>query len=131
LKPSPTKEYPNAVKVLSKKGKQLGFLDDRLGGEISRFIANGGKVTAKISDLTGGTKEKKTRGCNIQITKQDETVSAVPRPKTSGNNDDVKVDHSLNKNPKKSDENKETSCLGCLFWIGVVVAILLWIIKLF
>jgi single-stranded-DNA-specific exonuclease len=48
---------------------QIGHLEARLAGEISRHIRNGGKISASISEITGGTSVKQTRGVNILINK--------------------------------------------------------------
>ncbi len=62
----------NAVRVLTMKGKQLGYLGGEAAEEIAPRLDAGGRVDCEISDLTGGGWfRKKTRGCNIKITKYD------------------------------------------------------------
>lgn len=102
LIPAPTKEHPNSVKVCLENGKQIGHLNDRLGGEISRLISSGGKAEAVITDLTGGTRGKETRGCNIQVFKHE-------------------------KGAKITNHNAPSNNSGCasLILIGIVIPILI------
>ena len=69
LKHTPIPEDDNAVKVLRKNGDQIGWLSSAVAREISALLDQGCRVDAVISDLTGGTKDKPTRGCNINVTK--------------------------------------------------------------
>lgn len=62
----------NAVMVLTMDGKQLGYLNADVACEIAPRLDAGGRVDCEISDLTGGGLfRKRTRGCNIKITKYD------------------------------------------------------------
>lgn len=58
----------NAIKVCLPTGEQLGWIIRDLAKELSEFIDNGTRVTAEISEVTGGTLFKPERGCNIIIT---------------------------------------------------------------
>jgi HIRAN domain len=59
---------PDAVKVYRSSGEQVGYLSaDRLASEISSTMGSGEQVTAEVSQVTGGTKGKPTRGLNIKI----------------------------------------------------------------
>ena len=68
LKPEPDNpKDPLAIGVWL-EAKQLGYLPaGRTAEDILRKISSGQTVTAKISSLTGGTKDKPTCGVNIQI----------------------------------------------------------------
>lgn len=48
---------------------QIGYLDARTAGELTRHLDRSGKVSAVITDVTGGLAGKRTRGVTIQITK--------------------------------------------------------------
>jgi predicted enzyme related to lactoylglutathione lyase len=48
---------------------QIGYLNADIAGEISRHLDNGGHVEAKIKEVTGGNKGKKSLGVNILINK--------------------------------------------------------------
>lgn len=64
FKPVPTVEYPDAVGVFTKTGKQLGHLNAELAAELkSKYPNNPMSVT--INDITGGG--EKNYGCNIHI----------------------------------------------------------------
>jgi hypothetical protein len=59
----------NAVNVLTRNGKQLGYLSKDVAKEIAPLLDKGKRVDCEISDLTGGgLLFKRTRGCNIKIT---------------------------------------------------------------
>lgn len=57
----------NAIEVVTSDGKQLGFLSKELAKKVAPQISNGVRAFAIIKDITGGTKEKKTLGCNIEV----------------------------------------------------------------
>ncbi len=46
---------------------QIGYLDSRLAGELTRHAEQGGRYEARITEVTG--KGKSTRGVNLQISK--------------------------------------------------------------
>lgn len=66
---SPIAQDENAVKVLLLNGQQLGWLNRDLAAEIAPRLQKGSKVDCEIASLDGGTRDKKTRGCAIKITK--------------------------------------------------------------
>jgi hypothetical protein len=57
----------NAIKVCLPTGEQLGWINRELTKELSELIDNGTRVSAEISEVTGGTLFKPERGCNIII----------------------------------------------------------------
>lgn len=64
LKPVPTAEYPDAIGVFNKHGKQLGHVNAELASEIKyRYINNPMSVT--VNNITGG--DDKNYGCNLHI----------------------------------------------------------------
>jgi len=70
LKHVPSSYDKNAVEVCRTTGEQLGYLSRELAKELVYRLDRGSKVDAEISDLTGGGFfYKKSRGCNIKITK--------------------------------------------------------------
>lgn len=69
LKHIPVKQDKNAVAVFRLNGEQLGNLNRDLAEEISKELDKGKMVKAFISELTGGTGEHKTIGCNLKIIK--------------------------------------------------------------
>jgi hypothetical protein len=61
---------------------QIGYLSREVAEELAPVIDGGGEVAAKISDVTGGTNEKATRGVNIQIEKsatKAKHIASTPR----------------------------------------------------
>lgn len=78
LKPEPNNPYdPNAVGAwvtarslfFFKADVQIGYLDSRLAGEISRLLARGGTATAQIVEVIGGTRGAETLGVVVSLTK--------------------------------------------------------------
>lgn len=67
---SPVPQDQNAVKVCrASTGEQLGWLPAGTAAKVTRTLASGKRVDARISDLTGGGLiRKRTRGCNIELT---------------------------------------------------------------
>ena len=49
------------------KTVQIGYLGAEVAKELAPVIDNNGEVTAKITEVTGGTKDKRERGVNIEI----------------------------------------------------------------
>lgn len=47
---------------------QIGYLSADVAREVAPYMDKGGKITAKISDVTGGTTAKPTFGVNIEVT---------------------------------------------------------------
>lgn len=78
LKPEPNNPYdPDAVGAwitarslfIFKADVQIGYLDSRLAGEVSRLLARGGSATASIVEIVGGTRGAETLGVVVSITK--------------------------------------------------------------
>lgn len=66
---------------LTSKKVQIGYFEARLAGDLSGRMSSGENVTAKITNITGGTKDKPTLGVNILIeVKSNATKPVVPRP---------------------------------------------------
>lgn len=64
FKPVPTAEYPDAVGVFTKSGKQLGHLNAELAAELKNTYPNN-PMSVTVNNITGGG--DKTYGCNIHI----------------------------------------------------------------
>lgn len=75
LRPEPDNPYdPNAVAVwfhrrvlLAGKDWHLGYLNPSRAKQVLMLLAEGKKLTATVTEVTGGTKEKPDRGVNIVI----------------------------------------------------------------
>lgn len=63
-KPVPTPEYPDAIGVFTKRGKQLGHLSASVAAEISRDYPNN-PIKVTVNNITGGGNYN--YGCNINI----------------------------------------------------------------
>lgn len=63
--PMPEDEY--AVKVLRENGEQLGHIPREDAEDVAEWLGSANSVTAKIKKITGGTKDKPTIGCIIEI----------------------------------------------------------------
>ena len=46
---------------------QIGFLNRELAEDMAAHMDTGGKAHAVITDITGGTPDKPTLGCNIRV----------------------------------------------------------------
>lgn len=64
FKPTPSKEYPEAVGVFTVKGEQLGYLNAELAHDLIHTYPNN-QMQATITTITGGN--GKNYGCNIHI----------------------------------------------------------------
>lgn len=64
LKPVPTMEYPDAIGVFTKSGKQLGHINAELAAELKGDYPNN-PMSVTVNNITGGG--DKTYGCNIHI----------------------------------------------------------------
>lgn len=47
---------------------QIGYLPADLAEDLAPYMDNGGEIECSISEITGGTRGKKTLGVNIMIT---------------------------------------------------------------
>lgn len=63
--PMPGHEF--AVKVLRENGEQLGYIPSEDAEDVESWVNSANKVTAKIKKITGGTQDKPTVGCVIEI----------------------------------------------------------------
>lgn len=59
---------PNALKICRQNGEQLGYIGAEQAEELAPLMDSGKRVTATISDLTGGVGNE-SRGVNILISK--------------------------------------------------------------
>ena len=74
-KAEPTNEYdPNAVSLWFKtrillipRNVHIGYINKTHNAYISQKLRSGEKVTVVVTEVTGGTKDKPTRGVNISI----------------------------------------------------------------
>ena len=66
----PQNEYDeNAIKVCLPTGDQLGWINkDVAARNLARDIDRGDRIKVVISEVTGGTRSRPDRGCNIKIT---------------------------------------------------------------
>jgi hypothetical protein len=69
LTPYPMDNYPKSVIIKRVNGDDIGFLpeDFIIKNDIFGRLQNGGTVLAKIKEFTGGTFNKPTIGCIIEI----------------------------------------------------------------
>lgn len=62
----PTNKYDNhAIMVCTKDKMQIGYLPRQTAFSVFDDISNGITYTAKVSEITGGTEDKTSFGCNI------------------------------------------------------------------
>ncbi|MDD2744188.1 MAG: HIRAN domain-containing protein [Rhodocyclaceae bacterium] len=80
LKPEPDNAYdPNAVGawitartlIFFKADVQIGYLDARLAGEVSRLLSRGGSASARVVEVVGGKRGAETLGVVVEITKEE------------------------------------------------------------
>jgi MFS superfamily sulfate permease-like transporter len=57
----------NAIRVCRKNGEQLGFISAETAEQLARKIDSGMKIEAEIANITGGTTDRPTLGCNLKI----------------------------------------------------------------
>ncbi len=57
----------NAIAVYHSSRKQIGFIAADLAERLAPDMDSGQPISARISDLTGGTPEKPSRGVNLEI----------------------------------------------------------------
>lgn len=58
---------PNAIKVCRLSGEQIGYISSDVAATMADEMDGGKRFSAKISEVTGGVKGKRTRGVNIRI----------------------------------------------------------------
>ena len=58
----------NAIAVYHSSRKQIGFIAADLAEQLAPDLDSGQTISSRISDLTGGTPEKPSRGVNLEIT---------------------------------------------------------------
>lgn len=69
LVPEPDNPFDSdAIKVCTKRGEQVGYLEARLAGEVARRMRRGIKHTAKVLSIVGGFEGGKTLGCVLELT---------------------------------------------------------------
>jgi len=112
----PLTDHPNAVKILKTNGEMLGWIRSYVAEGIVEFLNSGGTVRAVITELTGGTTDKKTLGCNIEVIE-------------SSNEDNKEVEYVTEKQPDNfSIGNYISKNLGRIVLYGfllIVVIVLL------
>ena len=64
LKPVPTTEFPDAIGVFKKDGKQLGHINADLAAELKERYPNN-PMSVSVANITGGG--GKNFGCNLHI----------------------------------------------------------------
>ena len=65
LKPTPSKEYPDAIGVFTSKGKQIGNINAELALELKKKYPSH-LMKVRISNITGGS-DGLNYGCNLHI----------------------------------------------------------------
>jgi hypothetical protein len=58
---------PNAIKVCRLLGDQVGYISSDVASRMADEMDGGKKFSAKVSEITGGERGKRTRGVNIEI----------------------------------------------------------------
>lgn len=59
---------PNAISVWSQSKEIIGYIKRDLAADLAPQMDRGQWIEVKISELTGGTADKPTIGCNIHMT---------------------------------------------------------------
>jgi HIRAN domain-containing protein len=57
----------NALALLAPDGRQVGYVNSRLARDMRKWLAEGCRIELSVSDLTGGTPDKPTRGVNVLV----------------------------------------------------------------
>ena len=71
LEHEPDNEYDlNAIKVMV-GNRHIGYLNADLARNVCSSVKRGRRYLAVIKEITGGTKDKPTRGVNLEITAYD------------------------------------------------------------
>lgn len=66
LQHAPTPDHPEAIQVITSWGRQAGYLPSGMGKDVLRWF-NEYRVYVYVTEITGGTPDKPTRGCNIVL----------------------------------------------------------------
>ena len=81
LRPEPDNpEDPEATAVFVRTDKgdlQIGYITSDANRTVSSDLADGETVSAKITEITGGSLQKPTRGVNIEIAIGDQPSEAI------------------------------------------------------
>ena len=65
---APLPKFPNAVEIVNQRtGKQLGFIGAELAQELIDEFGEGCSFNSEITEITGGSEDKSTLGCNLVI----------------------------------------------------------------
>jgi hypothetical protein len=67
LKREPENKYDRNAIAVFRDTEQLGYLSKTNARELAKLMDTGKKLTATISEITGGEQDKPTYGCNIKI----------------------------------------------------------------
>jgi hypothetical protein len=102
---------------------QVGYVNDELAAELTRFIHNGWGISARILEVTGGGWFRKpTRGVNIEITlepvecaesdEKPQTLRRTRLPQAAGPSESLTVQ------PRMTSRDLITSLRAVLSWVG-------------
>ena len=65
---APLPEFPSAVEIVNQRtGKQLGYIGSDLAQELIDEFGEGCSFNSEITEITGGSEDKSTLGCNLVI----------------------------------------------------------------
>lgn len=95
LEREPDNEHDeNAIAVFNESWEQIGYLSRSVAAELAPLMDEGYEVECTVTEITGGTDDKPSYGCNIEITiyspeewaalnqqKQPEPEESIPAPK--------------------------------------------------
>ena len=86
LKREPNNPHdPSTIAVFTEDVEQLGYINSDLAEDLAPQMDRGVNISAAISEITGGDKNRKTLGCNILITVgdagSDEIINLAPPKK--------------------------------------------------
>ena len=68
LIPEPNNPYDSdAIAVMTEAGNQIGYIASDTASKLRHYIEKGFRFQVKVKDITGGTREKPTFGCNLVV----------------------------------------------------------------
>lgn len=66
LRHVPIPGHPEAMQVITYQGRQVGHLSSEMAPKVLKWFKNYA-VYVYVTEITGGTRDKPTRGCNIVL----------------------------------------------------------------
>lgn len=103
----------NAIEVLTTDYQTLGYLKRKVAADMAPLMDAGVEFTCRISELTGGTEDKETLGCNIRIEGRTPSADADSAMKEIA----VTIAHTkfeYQKKPSEMSAPKKVGLIGCI-----------------